>query len=477
MNVLIDLVDCIEQRRLKIAGRGDNRAMQLLKGVKNKKFSSEEAAASALFGNKPYRSTYYNFTKRKLKELLFNTFLATVSKRVDYWEKLHQTRKKILIADHLELQGMNQSAVRLLREIFAESQKMHFTNLGRQAAQKMANLSAATGRHTEYEKFNRQEEVLWEKLQQERQAERCFFALNDMLRHQKAIDTLVIEKARDYHEKLAAVNIDTFNFRMYAYYISIIYYELNNEGAKVVQACRTALDFFENLPFELPNRTHRFFTVRMIPALLQQGSYKEAVQKLKLAEKYVLKGSRNWAGMQEYKAIAGFHLQDLCMVEEAIYALRSNRKAFASKKEEVRVLEGYLSFFKAEELSRFKVGKFLNEMPKYTADKKGMNVNILIIQILILLRRRKLSPIIDRMEALRSYTYRHLKDDPSTRRPDLFIQLLLMLSKYSFDGKLVYEKAGPLLAELKQEPRHLHAIDIEVVPYEMLWQGVIKVLD
>lgn len=477
MNILSDLVDAISERKMRLAGRGENQATQLYKGIKGGKFDSEKEAITALYGEKPFGVTYFNATKRKLRELLINSFLATVPKKENYWEKGASIQKKILVAEHLGLTGRVQSAIQLMSEAFSESVTWHCTASAWQAAQRLSAWYAGRGDHQKFQKYHDLEQSLWEQLNWERRAESYLSCLSDLLRDQKGIDNEAIAMARQFKEELSGNQQDTFGFRMYAHYIAVIYYELMNEGEKVVQTCHEAYAFFNRLPFELPNRTHRYFTVRMIPPLIQTGRYAEAVKTLALAEQYVQKGSRNWAGMQEYKVIAAFHLHDLEMVQQAITLLRSSRTAFAAKREEVRVYEGYLSFFKDEELSRFKVGKFMNEMPIYGADKKGMNINILIIQILILLRRRKLGPIIDRMEALRSYAYRHLKNDPATRRSDLFIQLLLLLSRYAFDSKLVREISGPLLTELSQEPRQLQTIDIEIVPYELLWEEILKALD
>ena len=476
MNVLIDLINYIGERKIKIIGRGENLALQLYRGIKGGKFSSDEEARAALFKDSQYQSTYYNATKRKLRDLLVNTFLATTPQKQNYRENLHLAEKKILIAKQLARLGKISSAIKIMEEVVLDCQKQDFIDQAHEAAFYLANWQIITGNHTKYKKYAALEDELLEKLQQEQRAEKYYFKLFAGLRHKKGVNAELIQMAKEYHEALEMVDLQTFNFQTFSSYISVIYFELSNQGESLIEKCHEALAYFNSLPFDLPDRTFRIFSVRMIPGLLQQGKYREAIQKLEEATHYTIKGSPNWANLMEFKAIAGFHLQDLGVVEEAIIAIRSNRKMFAIKKEEVRVLEGYLSFFAEEISSKFKLGKFLNEMPKYSADKRGMNINILIIQILILLRRRKLSPIIDRMEALRTYSYRYLKEDSSSRRPDLFIRLLQLVSRYSFEHKKVQEKATPLLAELKAEPRHLLAIDIEIVPYEVLWEEVKRVL-
>ena len=41
-------------------------------------------------------------------------------------------------------------------------------------------------------------------------------------------------------------------------------------------------------------------------------------------------------------------------------------------------------------LSKFKLGRFLNELPSFSKDKRGANIDILIIQILIFLLEKNM---------------------------------------------------------------------------------------
>ncbi|MCB0632447.1 MAG: hypothetical protein KDD15_22065, partial [Lewinella sp.] len=425
MNVLFDLVNYMVERKSRQIHQKDDLAAKLFRGIKNGRFSSDEAAMRSLYPEGPHRTVYYNATKRKLKNLLYHLALSTTAAEESYAEKCFTIEKKVLVARQLAGEGWTASAINIMEEALKEAMDLHLIPTARQAAFRLSIWYVATGHPAKYRKYVKLEKELATKEAGEFLAEQHYFALYNKLRNQKSIDQLLLEFSRQIHEELVAIDIETFNFRMFASYIAVLHFELSNDGEKVVETCRSALEYFAHLPFQLPNRTYRIFTTRIVPALIQQRNSTEAIQQLALAENYVNKGSLNWVGIQEYRAIAGFHLQDMAIVSQAIASIRSSRKAFAMKKEEVRILEGYLSFFSTEELSRFKVGKFVNEMPKYAADKKGMNINILIIQILIFLGRRDLPKIIDRMEALRIYAYRYLKDDKTTRRSYLFIQLLL----------------------------------------------------
>lgn len=97
-----------------------------------------------------------------------------------------------------------------------------------------------------------------------------------------------------------------------------------------------------------------------------------------------------------------------------------------------------------------------------------MNINILILQVL-LLKRGDRAGIIERAESLRMYAYRHLSKDSTTRCSQLFLRLLFLTVRHSFDWVVIKRQTAKTYQELLDTPRHLSTIDIEVVPYEVLW--------
>lgn len=105
-----------------------------------------------------------------------------------------------------------------------------------------------------------------------------------------------------------------------------------------------------------------------------------------------------------------------------------------------------------------------------------MIINIRILQILIYLLRSDFDKIIDARKALEDYGYRYLQEDATTRRSQLFLRLLFQLVRHSFEWEAIQQHTQKLLAELKATPRHLSTIDIEVVPYEVLWGKVGEIL-
>jgi hypothetical protein len=148
------------------------------------------------------------------------------------------------------------------------------------------------------------------------------------------------------------------------------------------------------------------------------------------------------------------------------------------------VLGAYLAFLdltiriNRNESGAFRLGKFLNEMPFYSKDKRGLNIAILIIQFLFLLHKRKYSDLIDRADALKQYCYRYLRKD-DTFRSHCFIRMLLQIPRADFNRIRTERYAEPYVKKLKSVPLRVseQSIEVEVIPYDDLWEMTLELLD
>ncbi|MGZ5304496.1 MAG: hypothetical protein ACXWDO_10320, partial [Bacteroidia bacterium] len=124
----------------------------------------------------------------------------------------------------------------------------------------------------------------------------------------------------------------------------------------------------------------------------------------------------------------------------------------------------------------FRFSKLLNEIPHFAQDKKGMNVAVLILQILLLLQKKEYVAIISRTEALKSYIYRNL--DKDAHRSHVFIKMLLAMEKSQFEANKTTQKTKSLLEKLKQVDLSYTATQarMEIIPYEQLWQSALNLL-
>lgn len=257
----------------------------------------------------------------------------------------------------------------------------------------------------------------------------------------------------------------------------IIVYEYEN----VIKTCDEALSSF---PADHPNgRSLRFlFLCNKIAPLVSLGRTDEAKEIARSAGELVPAGNYNWHMALQRRITVCLHSSEY---QEAydLYKAHSKYKPSAKEhKEYWSILEGFLYFLIKRELvkpyenERFSIGKFMNEVPLYSKDKAGNNINILIIQILVWMERGQFGRVIDRTESLREYARKYTRN-PETKRANLFIQMILRMEGAQFHRARTETKTNRLRQQLDKTPLcYGQNLAVEIIPYPVLWEEILSML-
>lgn len=253
--------------------------------------------------------------------------------------------------------------------------------------------------------------------------------------------------------------------------------------------------FYNNLFLEKLSKKSILSLVSIENILINQLEIIFVLRDLKAAigikNKYFNKinlGNFNWYVCYYYYTLILFHFKKYLEALDTVLFLIQN-PSFKSKppviKEIIYVLEAYSSFLvKINKVSyhqistEFRLNKFLNQVPTYSKDKQGLNISILIVQILHLLASKNYSKIIDRVESLNLYVYRYLRND-ETFRSQCFIRIISEVIKAGFKKVGSVFRTQKLREKLLSVPilAYPEAADIEIIPYEDLWEMVLELLD
>lgn len=127
---------------------------------------------------------------------------------------------------------------------------------------------------------------------------------------------------------------------------------------------------------------------------------------------------------------------------------------------------------------QFRLSKFLNEVPEFTRDKQGTNIPIILVQILFFLADKKYNKIIDRIESLNLYSYRHLKKDENFRS-QCFIRMISEMVRADFRKTGTIFRTEKLFNKLQAVPieTYPNSAATEIIPYEDLWAMIVERLD
>ena len=285
--------------------------------------------------------------------------------------------------------------------------------------------------------------------------------------------------------------IQSFKYNLHTYNLLTSYYILTNDHAKCIEYCTKALDFFNKKPYD-DTISKYMFRNNLILSAIPQRNYDFAEKHTKDNFKILTKGSHSWYIQCNY--------QFILLVSQAKYqslyslivevTLDKNYKKFILQHEYWNVIEAYVHFLIRMEkvdpsfdssnrkLRPFSLTRFLNDVPKFSKDKRGLNISIIIVQFLFLLLDRKYSKLIDRLDAIKQYSYRYLKND-ETFRSNLFIKMLLKVADADFHPIAAARYTKDMHAKLlaSNPSANFQSTEIEVIPYEKLWEIVMELLE
>ena len=126
---------------------------------------------------------------------------------------------------------------------------------------------------------------------------------------------------------------------------------------------------------------------------------------------------------------------------------------------------------------KFRLNKFLNEVEMFSKDKRGINISILVVELMHFLIRKEYDKLLNRLDALNQYTYRYLRND-ETLRSNCFIKMLLKLPEAEYHPLRTERYVKKYEKKLRENPLQisLKSIDVEIIPYEDLWDIIIEIL-
>ncbi len=299
---------------------------------------------------------------------------------------------------------------------------------------------------------------------------------------------LLAEKFSKQLEQIQ-LKIETHSFIVFAYFVHNIRYEITHDPKNLIKSCDTAIQKLRAKPFNLRNQIGSFM-LRKLSAHLQLSQFPEAKAAGIECDQLITKASINWFTSKQYQLIYLIYTEQFSKIPADFYPVLKNSKlAFQGIgiQETYQLIHAYLYLLNLigkipqdpeHPLPRFRLGKFLNETPAFSKDKRGYNIDIHVLQILIALGRKNYNYVIDRQNALKQYSSRYLRKD-EYYRSNCFANILLHLIAAEFNKTRFLRYAEPDLKKLKAMPlEEANQIStFEIVPYEYLLSIILELCD
>lgn len=465
----------------------DSKLMRLYEGLRKDKFRTEEDAIISLYGDISHK---YKFSKLKhdLRKRIFNTLhLIKVED-----QKLSKIQSAMISCERawtaIRLLIMFQSlkpAIYLLDKHFPKMIKYEFTLMILESAKLYkryySTIDANTKRVDYYDHLINQHLTLYIA---ETKIEGYLSKLLSLYSKDKGHKSAVENIAEDYLSEIKNIypDVESSAFLSRLKMVEIIKYMSNYDYEKTINICLEALTILEKREVKRPDLLNMIYS-QLTSCLLQTERYEEVNYYCEVMIKnYLREGEFNWFKTKELQFQLFIHTEQY---QEAytIYQTTTQHQNFfnlpSQVLEEWNIYRACLEFLNLNFLVRidqdnskssFKLSKFLNEVPIFSKDKRGLNVAIILCQIQILIVKKKYNAVSDRIEAIEKYASRYLKSDYHFRTRCL-IKIITVLEKGGFDARLIeWDEIASLKHAMSEKPVDIinPQYDLEIIRYEKI---------
>jgi len=373
---------------------------------------------------------------------------------------------------------------RLLLRCLRLAQTGEFTQYVVQTARMLRNLYAEQRKAVPYKKITtvllRAQQVLaWED-----EAERLYADTQLGLSGAVAARRTVLALLPDYLSQLEALHRKARSFTTYnmVYRARLAYEELEGNYQEMIRVTAAASRRLRDGKLNDQRFDIRFNHFVSVYGYLRS---RQPVQGLRLAEEYSRDfhpSSGNWFYFQEHHLLLALHAEQYERAQLLLVLITKNPSYLQQREAALQrwdLYRAYLAFVLPQRHTTARqrqIAQWVLVLPEYSRDKRGHNVAILVLQLLYFLRERELEAVLLRLERLRKYQQRHLFE-PSTLRSRLFLRLLPLIVEKNFDAARAAERGKVLLQQLRDTPPPGEAFaEVEIIPYEHLWELVLGLL-
>ncbi|MCB0569095.1 MAG: hypothetical protein KDC66_05005 [Phaeodactylibacter sp.] len=458
--------------------------------------STEQEAAAWL--GEPVESKKFKRFLAGFKNRLYNTVLfidVNLPEFTDAQRAYYICKQRVAVMNTLRGRGTILSPLEIAQKILPVAQKFEFYDVALEAIEVIKSYYAYhLGDEKKLEAYCRLRREYQDIYQAEALAREAFQRVQVLSVNSVSEGHVVSDSA-----KKLLCELEPYRGRVKSYFFLLSYGLLRvyermsvNDWEATISCCREALDEL-GPKSSLSGATKNAFLHQVALSQLMLGDYAQAMDTAMQSIENVEDGAYNWFKSMEILLNIQLHEGSYEKSWE-VFKKAHRHKQFANMSDAFRepwhIYHAYLALLsalkklplsprEAGDLKKFRLGKFLNEVPIFSKDKRGLNIPILAVQSLFLLHERNYDRFEDHLESLRKYRSRHLNEENEHFRTDCFIRMLQLLVKGDFERKKVEPQIAFLLERMRNTPLSLanQTHEIEVVPYERQWQWVLEMLD
>lgn len=441
-------------------------------------FDREKAEAAFLEQNKSrgqFRMTYKTLKDRLLNGIFSNSFANydTVQRAHFHIWKCYAGTKTLIGLDK------KTAGISLAQETFRAARKYGLIDialsLSRELEMHYATVEPDKKKTADYRKIKEQ---LLEWFVDEVKAEGILLDLINRIN--------LGEDTKGFSTRIEAIENPAnreYRYNFYVFTCKTLLSNIRGYGDGLLETCQKAVSFFESIKSPLPYFVRWNFLFQAVPVLIGRMDFATAESYARYCVKITKLGGYNWHLSLLHLSLVGFHSGKPAIALEAWKTSKRHIAKFESVMVEERwkIIEAHLHLYAKLGViampTKFRLGKFLNEMLESSKRKAGQNVSILIVQLLHLLLDGKQERFMFKSERIDKYIHAHLSSEKYDRSR-FFLKMLQQIERGDYKRTEVERLAKKYQVQLEAAEMSINVdlLENEVVRYERLWALVLGFL-
>ena len=415
----------------------------------------------------------------------------------DFTRAVYRAYKQLFQVSILLRLGSRLGAIALAKKTLLLSERYELHHVSVELLEQLRRHAQLVGNKREYEKYLKRLEWVLELLTSEL---KCTTLEQRISIHSSAstyIDEKLEKQAHDAMNEIEAElqKNDTYVNRMSLFRVQYMYHQFTGDLRESVSACEKAIAFMKSKAEMSTGLRIGEFEVFKLENYVLMGDYENGLKTAQYCNKYFRIGTNNWFTYKEFHFLLLMQLEKFAEANIVFQEVSSNKRyqsQIISRGEKWNIFRLYLEYIADIEHRKVPGGKSkrsyllqqkryqqrIKEHPTYSKDKRGMNVALLLINILLLLENNKKDQLISQYDALKTYKYDHLRGKNSHQSAILF-KLIEIMVQNQFDFTKIAKKAAIYEKRLTETKPSRHEIFecVQILPPIWMWKRMRAALE
>ena len=499
MHELQELVDVVTRNKVKsirlLEPFGDQPPDMLhdfYARLANHEFANDQEAAQ-FYGYTSAGDRAYRKQRDKLRERLYSSsvFIDVNNPKFNDSQKAHYNCfKNLIIIKTLLGRSARKSAINLIKRTIKYSVKFEVSDITLELFRLLRTHHASkTGNKNQYVKYSNLVHKYRTIVNDENFALDHYDHLSLYLVRNTYASDEYLEYAKNVISDLKKKSTNSYRFILISRTIICNYYLHSRDFKNLVKEASYAYKILQEKDHVSDQISGQFKFLQLL-GYVQLSMSTEVRKTFSICKKLLEKGTVRWYNTYDQYMVYLFRnkiYQDLyqiysTVVNESTFKLQTQKRKETWKTYEAYIyyllISGKVDIDNGTSSLRFSINKFLNEVSMFSMDKGGYNIPIVVVQNLLLIKLKQHDELSTRTSALEKYCKRYIKRNDNFRS-HYFFKMLLLVPKFNFDRDVIKIKAKSYLKKLESVPHSeaKQSFEIEIIPYETLWEYVLESLD